>query len=126
MDHMDAVMLNSPFCPSGPPRSIKCLFLTKTKFQAGAIIPSIKYSAFFEKRIRLRTRLRWTGRKQKYIEADVSAFSREKKFFSFPRLPSALIRKTLGGQTDKDQSEDTQKECRHLDFTDLFFENKHA
>ena len=96
MDNMDAVMLNSPYCPSGPPRSIKCLFLTKTKFQTGAIIPSIKYSAFFEKRIRLRTRLRWTGRKQKYTEADVSAFSREKKFFSSPRVPSALYQKSSG------------------------------
>ena len=54
----------------------------------------VKYGkGSFEKRIRLRTRLRWTGRKQKYTEADVSAFSREKKFFSFPRLPSAFIRK---------------------------------
>ncbi|MBR1951321.1 MAG: hypothetical protein IKA32_02005, partial [Lentisphaeria bacterium] len=53
---------------------------------------STKYPAFFEKGIRLRTKLRWTGGKQKYTEADVSAFSREKKFFPFPPIPTAFIR----------------------------------
>ena len=45
-------------------------------------ISPIQYPAFFEKRIRLRTRLWWTGRKQKYTEADVSAFFLVKKSFS--------------------------------------------
>ena len=62
-----------PFCPSGPLKRLK--------------IPSNKYPAFFEKWIRLRTRLRWTGRKQKYTEADVSAFFLVKK--SFPSSPDS-------------------------------------
>ncbi|MBR2911967.1 MAG: hypothetical protein IKC05_10175, partial [Lentisphaeria bacterium] len=49
-----------------------------------------KYAAFFEKRIRLRTRLRGTRRKQKYTGADIPAFSREKSFSPFPGSPLPL------------------------------------
>ncbi len=62
-----------PFCPSGPLKRLK--------------MPSDKYPAFFEKEILLRSRLRRTrgglGERQ-YTEADVSAFSCEKKFSLSP------------------------------------------
>ena len=46
------------------------------RYQAEFYLPSTKYSAFLEKR--------WGFGGRKYTEADVSAFSREKKFFPSP------------------------------------------
>ena len=76
MDHMD------DFSGTMPVVHFVCLVHPVHKISNGDVNHFYKYSAFFEKRRGVR------GEEKNF-------FSREKKFFSFPRLPSTLIRNSV-------------------------------